>query len=98
MFAIAIAAINSACTISRSSIENHSQSGVYDRVIKSGTIRCGYLPYPPYCMKDPNTNKLSGIFVETIELVGKRLDLKIVWSDEVGYESLFAELTGNFRI
>jgi len=71
------------------------QSSVYDRVIKSGTIRCGYLLYPPYCMEDPNTGKLTGIFVEVMEMVGKRLGLKVIWSDEVGYESLFEGLRSN---
>ncbi len=72
-----------------------AQRSTYDRIMSTGTIRCGYLTYPPYCMKDPNTGNLTGIFVEAIEMVGKRLGLKVVWADEVGYESLFEGLRSN---
>lgn len=65
---------------------------LYDRVLTSGQIRCGYLVYPPYCLKDPNSGKLSGVFVEVMEALGQKLGLRIVWAEEVGYESIFAGL------
>jgi cystine transport system substrate-binding protein len=60
---------------------------VLKRVLQSGKIRCGYINYAPYTLKDPNTNALSGISVEAIEAIGKKLDLKIEWTEEVGYGS-----------
>jgi len=68
---------------------------VYSRVMRSGTIRCGYAMFPPYCMKDPNTGKLSGIFVEILEEAGKNLGLKINWSEEVGWGSIIQGLETN---
>lgn len=43
-------------------------------------------------IKDPNTGKLTGFFVEAMEEAGKKLGLKVVWAEEVGGESLFEGL------
>ena len=59
------------------------EQSVYDRVMQSGKIRCGYLVWPPQCIKDPNTKKLSGIGIEALELVAKKLGLSIEWVEEV---------------
>jgi len=67
----------------------------YDRVMKTGVIRCSYIVYPPYCMKDPNTGKLSGVFVEAMEQAATNLSLKAEWTEEVGYDSLFQGLETN---
>ena len=68
---------------------------VYERVMKSGTIHCGYAMFPPYCMKDPNTGKLSGIFVDILNEAGKNLGLKIEWTEEVGWASIIQGLEAN---
>jgi ABC-type amino acid transport substrate-binding protein len=59
----------------------------YDRVIMAGKIRAAYLTYPPACMKDTNTGKLTGIFVQTLDRIGENLGLKIEWTEEVGWGS-----------
>jgi len=68
---------------------------VYERVMQSGTIRCGYFLYPPYCMKDPNTGKFSGIFVDVLEEAGKNLGFKIKWTEEVGLGTMIEGLESN---
>lgn len=75
--------------------QTSSESSVYDRVIKQGSIRCGYVIYNPGCLKDPNTGKLSGIGVETLELAAKNLGLKVEWSEEVGWGSMIEGLQTN---
>src|ERR1017187_885118 len=55
---------------------------VYDRVIKSGTIRAAYITYPPACMKDTTSGKMSGTFVETLEKVAENCGLKVDWTEE----------------
>ena len=57
----------------------------YERVIRTGEIRCAYAVYEPPLIKDPNTGQLSGIFYDVMEEVGRRLSLKINWVEEVGY-------------
>lgn len=61
------------------------KESAYERVIKSKEIRCGYTPYSVGLKKDPNTGALSGIYKDTIEEVGKLLDVKIKWTEEVGW-------------
>lgn len=72
-----------------------SEQSVYDRVMKQGKIRCGYVLYTPGCIKDPNTGKLSGIGIDTIELVAKNLGLEVEWSEEVGWGSMIEGLLTN---
>src|SRR6266404_562575 len=74
---------------------DQAQESTYSRVIKAGKIRCAYVIYPPGMMKDPNTGKLSGIAVETIEQVGKNLGLGIDWTEEVGWGSMIEGLDTN---
>jgi ABC-type amino acid transport substrate-binding protein len=70
-------------------------NSVYDRVTQSGTIRASYAVYPPYCIKDPNTGKMSGLFVDVLEEAGRRLGLKVEWTEEVGWGSIFEGLNAN---
>ncbi len=64
-------------------------SHILDTVLKKGEIRAGYLIYPPYFIKDTETGEFSGIFYDITELIGKKLDLKIEWTEEVGYADIF---------
>ncbi len=57
----------------------------YERIIRTGTIRCGYALYEPLLGKDPNTGALHGVFYDLVNEMGKELDLKIDWATEVGY-------------
>ena len=60
----------------------------YERVLRTGEIRCAYAVYAPPLIKDPNTGQLSGIFYDMMEEVGRRLNLKIKWVEEVGYGTI----------
>jgi ABC-type amino acid transport substrate-binding protein len=68
---------------------------VYDRVIQSGVIRASYANYPPYCIKDPNTGKMSGLYVDTLEEAARRLGLKVEWTEEVGWGAIFEGLNSD---
>lgn len=65
---------------------------VFDRVMKSGVLRCGYWVAPPIIMKDPNTGKLSGAYVEYIESMAKNLDLKIDWAGEINLSTYLQDI------
>lgn len=60
-----------------------ADNAVFNRVINGGTLRCGYIVWQPYMMKDPNTGKLSGMSYDIFEALGKTLGLKIDWVSEV---------------
>jgi hypothetical protein len=42
---------------------------LYQRVLRTKTIRCSYCAYPPYCLKDPNTGHMTGI--TSVRLTGR---------------------------
>lgn len=70
--------------ISSSSFAADKESA-YDRVMRTGTIRCGYGMNPPYDQKDPNTGQLSGIFYDYVEALAQSLSLKVEWAEEMGW-------------
>ncbi|MDP9195772.1 MAG: ABC transporter substrate-binding protein [Pseudomonadota bacterium] len=66
-----------------------AEQPVYDRIMKSGTIRCGYFTWPAFLEKDPNTGKFSGIFYDIMEELGQKLKLKIEWAEEISLATMF---------
>lgn len=71
-----------------SSPQTAVQESVYDRVIKSGKIRCGYVVVPPSLIRDPNTGAFSGISYDIMERLGKDLGLAIEWSEETSFAAM----------
>jgi ABC-type amino acid transport substrate-binding protein len=75
-----------------SSLNMAPKESTYDRVMRTQTIRCGYLLWNPVLIKDPNTGQLSGIFYDYLEGLGKALHLKIEWTEEMGWGDFPAAL------
>ncbi len=69
-----------------------AQQSTLDRVLTSGTIRAAYLVRPPNIIKDPNTGKLSGIFVDIVNEIGRRAGLKVEWTEEVTWSTMIEGL------
>ncbi|MDE2029238.1 MAG: transporter substrate-binding domain-containing protein [Alphaproteobacteria bacterium] len=61
-----------------------ASESAYARVIRTGTLRCGYGVFAPYFTKDLKTGKYGGVIHDVVEAVGNHLGLKIVWAEEVG--------------
>ncbi|MFA6279177.1 MAG: transporter substrate-binding domain-containing protein [Bdellovibrionales bacterium] len=72
-----------------------AKESAYDRVMRTGTLRCGYFFYPKFFEKDVNTGKLSGFYYDLVEEIGRRLSLKIDWTEEVGMANAFEGLKSN---
>jgi ABC-type amino acid transport substrate-binding protein len=64
----------------------------YERVIRTNTLRCGYGIWEPGLSKDPNSGKLSGIFYDYLEAIGKHTGLKIIWTEEIPWGDFPAAL------
>jgi polar amino acid transport system substrate-binding protein len=64
----------------------------YERVLRTRTLRCGYGIFAPQTMKDPNTGKFSGTFVDVMQNIGKELDIKIEYTEEVDWGSIATDL------
>ena len=76
-----------------------ARESAYDRVMRTGTLRCGYAQYPKFVERDLNTGKFSGIYYEVMEEIGKQLSLKIDWAQEVGFADAFDGLkTGRYDV
>jgi len=55
------------------------KESVYDRVIRTNTLRCGYNIWEPSMIQDPTTKKLSGAYIDYVNEMGKALGVKIEW-------------------
>lgn len=72
------------CLSSVSAFAGDKESA-YERVLRTQTIRCGYVNYPPHMIIDPNTKVMSGISYDTIEEASRMLGFKVVWAEELGW-------------
>src|SRR4051812_12526459 len=96
VFMIAMGVV-AACTLGSCDRGSSSakQETVYERVTRTGVIRAAYISYPPALMRDTNTGKMSGIFVDTLEQAAHNLGLKVQWTEEVGWGSQIEGLAAN---
>lgn len=65
---------------------------VHNRVIKSGTIRVGYVNVAVAFDVDPKTGEVSGIFADIIREMAKNMNLKLEFVEEVGWGTMIAGL------
>lgn len=65
------------------------KESVYDRIMRTKTIRCAYLLWPPFMTRDMNTGKLSGVYYDLMERMAKDWSMKINWTEEVGAANRF---------
>ena len=65
-------------------IQNSEQGNNYK---DAGILRASFMNYPPACMKDTKTGKMSGIFVDVLQKVCDNLGKKLEWTEEVGWDS-----------
>lgn len=73
------------------------QADVLDRVMKTKTLRCGYITYPPYVTKDANTGEFSGLMVDIMQRVAAKMDVKLEWTAETTWAAIYQDLnTGRF--
>jgi polar amino acid transport system substrate-binding protein len=74
---------------------NETKQSAYDKVLPKGTIRVGYIPYSPAIIKDPNTKQISGIFYDVMMEVGKNLDLKVEFEEELTFGTMVEAVKTN---
>ncbi len=84
------------CLISLPAFAHDGQNSAYDRVMKSGKIRCGYV-ITEALQQDPNTEEISGIVYDVLVAAGKLLDLEIEWTEELTWAT-FPEAIKSNRI
>ena len=61
------------------------KTSVFERVIKSRILRCGYIIAAPILVKNENTGQLSGFAFDLATAISKVLGLEIDWAEEVTF-------------
>lgn len=64
----------------------------YERVLRTGTLRCAYGLWEPAVMRDPNTGEFSGLIYDFMQELGKALNIKVEYSLEVPWDSIHVAL------
>lgn len=57
----------------------------FERVMRTGTLRCGYAIATPWFMTDPNTKKHSGAGYDVTQAVAKKIGVDIDWVEETDW-------------
>jgi ABC-type amino acid transport substrate-binding protein len=63
-----------------------------ERVVRTGTLRVGYVISPPSCYKDLQTKQLAGYSVDILNEMGKRLGVKVEWVEEAQWATMIEGL------
>lgn len=70
---------------------NNSQKTLYQTILERGTIKVGYVSYPPsYIINTDGSH--SGIFYEVLEKVVENLGLKIEYTKEVTWDGMIQDI------
>lgn len=67
----------------------------YDRIMRTGVIRCGYMIWPPSLIKDANTGQLSGVMYDYLNALGEIMDLKVEWVEELNLSTYIQDLNSH---
>ncbi|MBI3442143.1 MAG: amino acid ABC transporter substrate-binding protein [Proteobacteria bacterium] len=62
--------------VSRPAVAPRAETA-YERVIRTGILRCGYSPWPPYFSLDPNSGVLSGLSKDLSDVAAKLMGIKL---------------------
>lgn len=90
LISVALSIAATAIFLKRDSVS--SGENAYERVMRTGVLRCGYVDAPPSFFIDPTTGELSGISYEAVNEMGKNLGLKVEWTEETGWGTMLQSL------
>lgn len=65
--------------------EAAGKESAYDRVMRTKTLRCGYIVWGDVLRKDPNTGEFSGFTYDMVNAIANELKLKVDWVEETGW-------------
>lgn len=67
---------------------------VYERIMQTKTIHCGYADWAPFIVTDPNTKQVSGLMKEVMDEIGKRMGVKVEWTASLGWGEVTVAANG----
>jgi len=59
------------------------EASAFARVMKTRTIRCGYIVWPPYLIEDVTSGQMSGVTYDMAVALAENLDMKLEWAQEI---------------
>lgn len=78
-------------SVKSASTETERESTI-DRIKRTKTLRCGYVPYNPLIIKDPKTGEISGIGADIHKRIADMLGAKVEWAAEVSWSTYIEDL------
>ncbi len=60
-----------------------TNQSVYQKMLATGELRCGYFVEPPYFMKDGNNGAISGIIPDMLNEIGKGAEVTFKFDTEI---------------
>jgi ABC-type amino acid transport substrate-binding protein len=72
--------------------QEKAKESAYERVMRTGIIRCGYFDWMPLFHTDTATGKRSGIFKDVAEEIARVSGLKIEWTAEIPFAQIVTDL------
>jgi polar amino acid transport system substrate-binding protein len=63
-----------------------------ERVMDTRKMRCSYITYAPFIIKDANTGEMSGLFYDLTQKIGEIADLEMDWNVETTYAEIGNDL------
>lgn len=80
-------------------IHSVSRETAYDKVMRTGVIRCGYAAWDPILNVDPETGEVTGIAHDVIEEAAKIIGIEVQWTEESNWGEYVASLSnGRFDV
>jgi len=64
----------------------------YERVTRTGVIRCGYINWMPVIAKDTVSKEMRGYWPEIMEAIAASMQLKIEWTEELNLGTYLQDL------
>lgn len=64
------------------------KESAYDRMMRTGTIRCGYGINNPWIYQDLKTSEMKGLYVDIMEMVAAQIFIKLEWPEETGWGNI----------
>jgi ABC-type amino acid transport substrate-binding protein len=80
-----------ACNTGNNNTETKKELTKYEKILKAGKIRVGYVNYPPSFIVNPD-GSFSGIFFETMEEIGKNLGIKVDYAEEETWDGMIESI------
>ncbi len=78
---------------SETGVAVQKKESVYERVMRTGVLRCGYAQWPPVVLiKDAKNGQMFGFAPDIIHEMAEGLSWKVEWVEETGWDSFIEGL------